>query len=271
MQYWNIANLAMERKRKMESEPFVDFQGKRIVVTGASSGIGRAISIMLSRYGANLVLVGRDKDRLHETERLLSPGPHETISLDLRDKLAIASKIMESCKTAGRIYGMCHSAGVVETKPLSACKGEGIQSMLDVNLLSGIEMARTVCRRDVMEETGGSILFISSIYGRVGMPGQIGYSASKGAITAAMRAMAIELARRGVKVNSLSPGLVRTDMTTKAFSMLTKEQAKELEDSFPLGTGTPEDVARAAVFLLAPQNKWITGVDLVVDGGYTAR
>ncbi len=178
---------------------------------------------------------------------------------------------MDFAKRNGRVYGVCHSAGVVETRPLSGIKREGVLSMLEVNLMSGIEIARAVCRRDVMEEGGGSILFISSIYALIGMPGQIGYSASKGAVTAAMRAMAIELARRRIRVNSISPGLVETDMTEKAFSMLTKEQVRELKDSFPLGTGKPEDIARAAVFLLAPQNRWITGVDMVVDGGYTAR
>ena len=121
-----------------------------------------------------------------------------------------------------------------------------------------------------MEEKGGSILFISSIYALVGMPGQIGYTASKGAVNSAVRTMAIELARRKIRVNTLSPGLVRTDMTNKAFELLTEEQVKKLEEAFPLGVGSPEEVARAAVFLLAPQNSWITGTDLVIDGGYTA-
>lgn len=255
----------------MENKPFVDFEGKTVVVTGASSGIGRAISIELSRCGANLILIGRNEERLNNTEQLLEEGRHQKILLDLKNQAEIGKRVMDVSKKTGRIYGMCHSAGIVETRPLSSCKSEGIQSMLDVNLISGIEIARTICRRDVMEETGGSILFISSIYGVIGMPGQIGYSASKGAVAAATRTMAIELARRNIRVNCISPGLVKTDMTAKAFSLLTKEQTKELEDAFPLGTGTPEDVARAAVFLLAPQSKWITGVDLVVDGGYTAR
>ena len=121
-----------------------------------------------------------------------------------------------------------------------------------------------------MEENGGSILFISSIYALVGMPGQIGYSASKGAVNSAVRAMAIELARRKVRVNALSPGLVRTDMINEAFKILTEEQVRRLEEAFPLGVGSPEDVAKAAVFLLAPQNSWITGTDFIIDGGYTA-
>jgi NAD(P)-dependent dehydrogenase (short-subunit alcohol dehydrogenase family) len=102
------------------------------------------------------------------------------------------------------------------------------------------------------------------------MPGEVSYSASKGAILAASRAMAVELARRKIRVNTLSPGLVKTGMTDVAFSVLSEKHRKELEDDHPLGIGTPEDVARAAVFLLAPQNTWITGINLVIDGGYTA-
>ena len=255
----------------MKNDLFIDFGGKTVVVTGASSGIGRAISVELSNRGAGLVLIGRAEEKLNETYRLLAPGHHHVVPLDLMDYPKISPAIIDFARRNGRVYGACHSAGVVETRPLSGIKREGVLSMLEVNLMSGIEIARAVCRRDVMEEGGGSILFISSIYALIGMPGQIGYSASKGAVTAAMRTMAIELARRRIRVNSISPGLVETDMTEKAFSMLTKEQVKELKESFPLGTGKPEDIARAAAFLLAPQNVWITGVDMVVDGGYTAR
>ena len=146
-----------------------------------------------------------------------------------------------------------------------------IQAQLDINLLAGLELARAVCRRDIMTEGEGSVAFISSVYGKVGMPGQIGYCASKGALAAAGRAMAIELARRKVRVNCVSPGLVITAMTEKAFGLLSQEQAEKIKAAYPLGPGRPEDVARAVVFLLAPGTPWITGVDLPVDGGFTAQ
>ena len=114
-------------------------------------------------------------------------------------------------------------------------------------------------------------MFISSVYGQVGMPGQIGYCASKGALVAAARAMAIELARRHVRVNCVSPGLVFTAMTEKAFSLLSQDQVEKIKGAYPLGPGRPEDVARAVVFLLSPGTPWITGVDLPVDGGFTAQ
>jgi NAD(P)-dependent dehydrogenase (short-subunit alcohol dehydrogenase family) len=249
----------------------VDFSGKTVLVTGASSGIGRAICLELGRQGARLVLLGRRHDALAETAALLTPNDSHILVLDLKDHGAIQPRIREFSQRTGRIYGLCHAAGTVETRPLSSMNVEGFQSMLDVNLVAGLELARAVCRRDVMEETGGAILFISSVYGLVGTPGQIGYSATKGGVAAAARAMAVELARRKIRVNTLSPGLVRTSMTETALALLSEQQVRDIEDAHPLGTGTPEDVARAAAFLLAPQNGWITGAELVLDGGYTAR
>ena len=254
----------------MPSERFIDFQGRQVLVSGASSGIGRAVAAELSRRGAKLILTGRHEKELKATGELLQSKDYVTADLDLRDHALILPKVREICRNAGRIYGLCHCAGIVETRPLTSSKVEGLREMMDVNLTAGIELAKAVCRRDVMEEDGGSILFISSIYGIVGMPGQIGYSATKGALIAAARAMAAELARRNIRVNTISPGLVKTEMTAKSLALLSEEQVKALEDRYPLGTGRPEDVARAVVFLLAPQNTWITGINLAVDGGYTA-
>lgn len=255
----------------MTHEPFVNFQGKKVLVSGASSGFGRAICVELSRRGAGLILLGRNQERLQITKDYLEGGDHHLLCVDLTSLADIYEKVKAFSGQSGRIYGLCHCAGVVETRPLNAIRLSGLRHMMDINFLAGIELARAVSRRDVMEESGGSILLISSVYGHVGMPGQIGYCGSKGAVNAAVRAMAIELARRKVRVNTLSPGLVRTSMTEGAFSRLSPEQGKKIEDAHPLGIGTKEDVARAATFLLAPQNSWITGSDLIIDGGFSAQ
>ncbi len=246
------------------------FDGRWIVVSGASSGIGRAVAVELSRQGARLVLLGRDPARLAETAQSLSGDPH-TLCLDLRETGEIAARLLPLCQSLGRVYGLCHAAGVVETRPLASCAAAGVQAMMAVNLLAGLELARIVSRRDVMAEGGGSLLFISSIYGQVGQAGQVGYSATKGAVAASVRSMAVELARRKIRVNALSPGFVKTEMTQRAFALLSGDQAEQIEKAHPLGVGTPEDVAAAAAFLLSPASRWITGVDLAVDGGYTAR
>lgn len=255
----------------MDGRPLADYQEKRIVVTGATSGIGEAIARELSRRGAKPILVGRNIDKLRATTAQLGLPDHYALPLDLKDHAAILPGIMSLSQKIGRIYGLCHAAGTADTVPLSSCTVDKVKEMMDVNLLAGLEMARAVCRRDIMEENGGAVLFIASIYGQIGMAGEIGYSASKGGVIAAARAMAIELARRRIRVNVLSPGLVNTKMTDKAFAQLSEKHRKEIEENHPLGIGMPDDVARAAAFLLDPQNAWITGTNLTVDGGYTAR
>jgi NAD(P)-dependent dehydrogenase (short-subunit alcohol dehydrogenase family) len=247
------------------------FETKTIVVSGASSGIGRAIAILLARQGAGLVLIGRNRERLEETRRRAEAKICHIVELDLSRQADIMPAIKDTAAATGRFYGLCHAAGTVETLPLSATTPEKIQTMMQVNFLGGMELARAVTRRDILNEDGGSVLFISAIYGHIGKPGQIAYSGSKGAVTAAARSMAIELARRNIRVNILSPGMVRTEMTEKAFTGLSGQQVQALKDTHPLGFGSPEDVAHAAAFLLSPESKWITGTDLVVDGGCSAQ
>jgi NAD(P)-dependent dehydrogenase (short-subunit alcohol dehydrogenase family) len=254
-----------------DSPSFLDFGGRWVVVTGASSGLGRATAAELAAHGARVVLVGRDESRLAQASAELGSAEHRVLPLDLAAHDTIAPAVAALHKDVGPLYGLCHAAGVVETRPLATNTVSVVQSQLDVNLLGGLELARAVCRRDVMTPEGGSLLFISSVYGRVGMPGQIGYCASKGALTAAVRAMAIELARRQIRVNCLSPGLVLTQMTEQALGLLSAEHVDKLKAAHPLGPGQPHDVARAAVFLLTPGTRWITGADLAVDGGFTAQ
>jgi NAD(P)-dependent dehydrogenase (short-subunit alcohol dehydrogenase family) len=249
--------------------PFIDFNGMRVLVSGASAGIGRAIAVELSRWGAGLILLGRNRERLNETAAMLGNAERHILVMDLQKTDDVFAAIKDFAGSIGRIYGLCHSAGVAEILPLAVAKPEHFRRMLEINLYAGVELARAISRRDIMETGGGSLLFISSIGSIVGSGGQIGYCASKGAVSAAARAMAVELARRNIRVNTLCPGMIRTAMTEKAFSA--PSEAKAMIDAYPLGIGTPEDVARAAVFLLAPQNHWITGIDLVADGGFTAQ
>ena len=250
----------------------VAFADRWIVVSGASSGIGRAIAVQLASQGAKVVLIGRDLDRLNETAQLAGPADRSHVCpLDLADLQGIVPAIRALAEKTGRLYGLCHSAGVSQTLPLAATRPDRVRALMDINFQAGLELSRALVERAVLGEGGGSVLWISSVYAHVGAPGQIAYCATKGAIAAAVRAMALELAPRQVRVNCVSPGLVKTEMTSATGSRMTPEQWARIELMHPLGTGSVNDVARAASFLLDPLNAWITGADLVIDGGYSLQ
>lgn len=249
--------------------PFAD---RWILLSGASSGIGRAIAVALAAEGAKLAMIGRNREALAETARLCNGGAETRIFVqDLAQVDAIAESVAAIVREVGRFHGMCHSAGAALTLPLAATKPERARALMDLNFHAGFELARAITRRDAMNESGGSLLWISSAYAHVGAPAQSAYCATKAAVNGAVRALALELAPRAIRVNSLSPGFVRTPMTEAAGSSMTEEQWRQIASRHPLGTGKPEDVARAALFLLDPRNTWITGADLRIDGGYTIQ
>lgn len=255
----------------MQTNPFIDFKGNKVVVTGATSGIGEAIAVELDSRNASVILVGRDREKLQAVSKSLKRNHTYTLQLDLSDIVTTNLEICAFAKRNGPVYGLCHAAGIVETRPLASLKTETLNAMMNVNCIAGIELAKSICRRKVMVSDGGSIVYISSIYAHVGMPGQIGYSATKGAIISAARAMALELSRRNIRVNTVSPGMVTTPMVEEAMRKIPQEKVNQLKAAHPLGVGYPKDIAHAVAFLLAPQTRWITGADLVIDGGYTAQ
>lgn len=248
------------------------FSKRWVVVSGASSGLGRAIAIALSHAGARVVLLGRREEKLRETASLCGDATGvEVLPLDLARADDIAPAITGLSARIGRIYGLCHCAGNVQTLPLSGLKPERVRAALEVNFIAGLELSRAIARREVLDAESASMLWIASVYAHIGAPGQIAYCASKGAVVSAVRALAVELAPRKVRVNSISPGFVRTEMTTGGSTALSEQQWAQIIASHPLGTGTPEEVARAAVFMLSPASTWLTGADLVLDGGYTLK
>ena len=256
---------------KMPHYKFLDFDNKYVLVTGATSGIGQAIAIELSRVGARVILCGRSQERVREVLGMMNGDGHQELCLELSEPTEIMPAIKTLAKKVGPLYGLCHAAGIVKTRPLAVCRPSGIKAMMDINVIAGIELARVFTRRDIIDKEQGSLLFISAAYGVVGMPGEIGYSATKGAVIASARSMAVELAPRNIRVNILSPGMVMTRMAEEAFRILSEEQIHQITSAHPLGIGKAGDVAKSAAFLLAPQNSWITGTNLIIDGGYTAR
>ena len=246
----------------------MNMQDRFILVTGASSGIGRATSILLSRLGARLILVGRNLDHLFETEKQLEGDDHRVSQFDLTDVTRIAGWLKELVADRREISGLVHCAGIQIVSPIQFLKIQDIDTLLDVNLRSCFGLAKGFRQKRVGAQNG-SIVFLSSIMALVGQRGTSAYCASKGAIVALTRALALELAP--MRVNCVAPGTVETPMTEKFRSQLTQEQFEEVIKMHPLGLGGAMDVAHAIAFLLADTARWITGTTLVVDGGYSAH
>ena len=244
---------------------------KTILITGASSGIGRSCAVQCSKMGASLLLMGRNVDELNRTVSELQPGTKvEMIVADFSKMVDLELLIAEKIVTIGKIAGFIHCAGVEKTLPLKKQTSEVFQSIFDINVLAGFELAKIISLKKYKAEKA-SFVFIASVAGMVGESGKTIYSASKGAVISGARSMSMELARSDIRVNSISPAMVKTPILEKMFDGIGEEASQNIIKKHPLGIGEPEDVANACVFLLSDAAKWITGTNLVIDGGYTAQ
>ena len=244
---------------------------KTILITGASSGIGRSCAVQCSKMGASLLLMGRNVDELNRTVSELQPGTKvEMIVADFSKMIDLELLIAEKILTIGKIAGFIHCAGVEKTLPLKKQSSEVFQSIFDINVFAGFELAKIISLKKYKAEKA-SFVFIASVAGMVGESGKTIYSASKGAVISGARSMSMELARSDIRVNSISPAMVKTPILEKMFDGIGEEATQNIIKKHPLGIGEPEDVANACVFLLSDAAKWITGTNLVIDGGYTAQ
>ena len=248
----------------------LELTGRTILVTGASSGLGRATSVLLSKLGARLILVGRSEDQLRQTESLLETGTHVVCPRDLQDTNAIPDWMKQLTKETGPLSGLVHSAGVHQTRPLRFMSGEHLDEVMRINFVAAMQLAKGFRQRGVCSAPA-SIVLLSSVMGLVGQAGVSAYVASKGALVAVARSLALELASEGIRVNCVAPGQVETEMVKTQQETMTEDQFKAIVAMHPLGIGQPEDVANSIAFLLSNAARWITGTTLVVDGGYTAH
>ncbi|MFH0725708.1 MAG: SDR family oxidoreductase [Pseudomonadota bacterium] len=243
---------------------------RRILVTGASSGIGRSTSMLLSQLGANLVLVGRNKTKLEESFHSLAGTGHHQEIMELDKTRSIPGWLKAVSGRYGRLNGMVHCAGIHLVCPLRFLKDNDVESILKINLEASIALAKGFRQKTVRAEPG-SIVFISSVAGIVGQSGTAAYSASKGALISLVKSLALELAHEHIRVNCVAPAVVKTEMTERFKSELTENQFDAIEKMHPLGLGDAMDVSYAIAFLLADTARWITGTTMVVDGGYCAH
>ena len=248
----------------------LDLNGKIILVTGASGGIGRETSTLLAKLGATLVLVGRDADKLKKLQRTLKGGKHLACPFDLRQIGQIESLVTSIVDQIGPLNGLVHIAGSQSLSPLRLTAMKKMEDMIQLNLTSGIALVKALSRKG-NHSPSGSVVFMSSVAGLTGEAGLSVYSATKGALISLTRSLALELSPAKIRVNAVAPGYVPTDTAENIRKILSKDQMATLISAHPLGLGTPLDVAYSVAFLLAETARWITGITLIVDGGYTAQ
>ena len=243
--------------------PF-SIEGKTILVTGASSGIGRATAIECSRMGARLVITGRDEGRLQETFESLDGVGHLSVLADLTDE----GQMDELVKQSPVLDGLVNNAGINETVPTQFIKREKMEKMMTVNTFAPILLTQKLLK-DKKIRKGGSIVFTGSISGtRVCGGGNVLYSTSKGAIRGFVMNAALDLSIKAIRVNEVCPGVIETHIMDK--STISSEMLEKEMERYPMRRfGKPEEVAYGIIYLLSNASSFVTGASLVIDGGFT--
>ena len=255
----------------MSFNPF-SLEDKVIIVTGASSGIGAQCAIDCSRMGAKVVLVARNMERLQQTLSLMQGEGHMLLPFDLASSEGLKEAIKSVVNTMGKINGVVNCAGISSVTPLKLVTDDMMDSFFRTNVYSAINLSKEVTRMGNYDKGNGcSIIFFASIMGLVGEKCKTLYSATKGALIAASRSMACELAKNKVRVNVISPGAIETPINANLPHMDNPELRKTLEEKHLLGLGECTDISNACIFLLSDASRWMTGQNLIIDGGYTAR
>ena len=243
--------------------PF-SLENKTILVTGASSGIGKAIAIECSKMGAKVVVTGRNEQRLQETYGQLEGTHPAYIVADLSKK----EDIETLAKQIDSLNGLVNCAGLTIPKPFKFLQDEDIQEVMTINFNAPLLLTQLLVKKKKLQKAA-SIVFISSISGiKVSYIGNSIYSASKGAINGFCKGLALELAPQQIRVNTVIPGMVETNIVSGG--EVTQEQMEADKQKYPLKRyGKPEEVAYAVVYLLSDASSWVTGSNLLIDGGYT--
>lgn len=246
----------------MEYNPFT-LKGKTILVTGASSGIGQATAVECAQMGAEVVITGRDTERLQATADLMG-----TLKAQIAADLTNQEDVERLVAALPPLDGAVLCAGNSTTLPLQFGSREKFDEMFNVNFFAPVELLRLMYKKKVLQK-GASVVLIASIGGTHSfMPGNGVYGASKAALNSLMKYAAREYASRKIRVNSICPGMVDTPLIHRG--TITEEQLAEDAKRYPLGRyGKPDDIANGAVYLLSDASSWLTGHDLVIDGGFS--
>jgi len=229
--------------------------GKTVLVTGASSGIGRQIALSSARMGAQVVVTGRDAARLDDTLQALEGTGHRQATADL----TVSEDIHRLVEAIGRIDGVVHCAGQQKLCPVRMLNEKLMTHVYSVNFLAPVMLTQRLLQQNRLADSA-SILFMLSTAAHIGTAGAGPYSAMKAGLIGMLRCLALEQAKRKIRVNGISPSAVATPMWDPG-------HIEDQKARHPLGLGTPEDVANAAIYLLSDASRWVTGTTLLMDGG----
>ena len=252
----------------MSYNPF-SLEGKTVLVTGASSGIGRTTAIECSKMGASVIITARNEERLKATLDSLSTEygqSHQMILADLSSEEGVNALVEE----LPHLDGVSLNAGIVKTLPVKFINKDDLTEVLNVNMMGPILLAQRLLKKKKITK-GSSVVFTSSIGGvMISTVGNTMYGVSKGGLNAFMKGMALEMASVGIRSNSVNPGFVATGILSAG--TISEEQLKKNVAAYPLGRfGQPEDIAYAIIYLLSDASSWVTGHTLVIDGGVILR
>lgn len=240
------------------------------LVTGASSGLGKEIAMKLNILGATVIAVARSEEKLLLLKKEVTNKDRlqiEPFDLLLTDEIQSFVKMIVS--KHGKLTGVIHSAGIGGVEPLKILSLESAKQMFEINYFSALALAKAFCDKRIFTSNFPSMIFLSSISSMTGNAGLVNYSATKGAINSMVKALAVEQARSGIRINAVAPGFIVTDIVKASPEVYNEEYFEKVRSEYPLGEGEPGDVASLVVFLASKEAKWITGQTIVVDGGRT--
>lgn len=245
--------------------PF-SLEGKTILITGSSSGIGRGIAIECSKMGAKIILNGRNTERLHETLEMMDGNGHQIIVTDIGKQEGIDILLSELPVLDGCV--LC--AGMPQVCPVKHFKREHIEEIFSVNSIAPIMITSGLLKKKKIRR-GSSVVLIESVSGVfVGTKGDVSYNASKAALNGFLKGAALELANQGIRINAINPGLIPTNILDLSNKMFAESHHEDIMlEKYPLKRyGKPEDIAYGAIYLLSDASNWVTGTNIVIDGGY---
>ena len=250
----------------MSYNPF-SLEGKTILVTGSTSGIGRATAVECSKMGAKVVVTGRNEERAKETISMLEGDGHSYILADIA-KIEELDSIVERLPI---LNGIVNNAGYTIMQLVNFIKPSDLEQVINVDLQAPIYLTSRLVKKKKLGKKA-SVVFTSSIAGKgVCSPGNSLYSAAKGGLNAFVKNAALELANKGIRCNAVLPGMVETPLK-EGRSTITEEQWEINRQLYPLGRfGLPEDVAHAIIYLLSDASSWVTGTEIVIDGGRSLK